>query len=303
MEPKIRFRMADLEPYYPEVNGVHQVLPWQRRFHYGITPSRKGADYTMISGGLGCGATTAICADIAFHLDRFPGIKLAVMANHGYVLDEFFEPVLTRILPMKPGEVLGSGNGSTVLSRSNDSTLRMMACDGPDNVRGFQCHRAYMIDAADWTKTETYQAEEDEVERYEPPDEAGFEAPIYTGNKITVTRTREIGVGKEMFKALCERCRAAGDFPRGVVVQQTPRGHNWAWEVFIKPVGDDAFVHSESFNEWEHTQMLGKTFYTLGISTYANTFLPPRFMESIQKNWTADPAMKQRLIDGEFGVK
>ncbi|HUD11350.1 MAG TPA: hypothetical protein VMS08_02990 [Candidatus Saccharimonadia bacterium] len=49
MEAVLKFRMADVEPYYPEVGGIRSVLKWQRNFHNGITPSGKGADCKLIT--------------------------------------------------------------------------------------------------------------------------------------------------------------------------------------------------------------------------------------------------------------
>lgn len=279
MEAELKFRMADVEPYYPEVDGIRSVLEWQRKFHYGITPSRKGSDYKLISGGLGCGMKTAICADIAFHLDRFPGIELTVVANYDYVIDEFLSDLLHRSLPWGSDKIKAITAKSRKIEMANGSFLLMRSCADPNLLRGFACHKAYMIDAATWTKTEQYEVEVDEIEGYEQPDKEGFEQPIYTGKTIIVKKTRDVDIGKEIFTALAERCRARGDFPRGVTVQQSPRGHNWAYNVFVKPAGDDNFIEADGCRQWEYTNLLGQTFYTLGIPSSANTFLTERFVQ------------------------
>ena len=299
-----------LARYYPEVDGQRQALPWQQKFHAGITPSGKKADHILLSGGVGSGMTTAICADIAYQLEAFPGIKITVVANFEYVLEKFFESQFRR-LPLGVFANVSRIDAKThSVTFVNGSTLSSRPCTDPDTLRGFQCHKAYMIEASDWTKTETYQVEEDDIEGYEPPDEDGFEAPIYTGNKITVTRTRDIDIGHEVFTALALRCSAPGDFPRGVVVQQNPRGHNWAYNVFVKPV--NCFTENEDNTvEYEHTSraciMYGQpypesTFYTIQIPSAANTFLKPGYVQAMLQHMKEAPAMKQRMIDAAFYV-
>lgn len=260
MEVKLNFRMAHVEPYYPEVDGKRQVLTWQRKFHYGITPSRKGADFTLISGGLGCGMTTAICADIALHMNKFPGIHLAVIAPFEYVFKEFFSPVLAQA--MDRGGLHFPKERRTA-SFLNNSILTLKSSTNPNELRGFQCHRGYMIEAAVWTDTK----------------------------------------GKGMVEGLNQQCRAHGDFPRGVVVQQNPKGHNWAYDVFVKPAGEENFIDADGCRQWEHTDSVtGDTYYTLGIPSSANKFLNGGYVKSMLRDLENNPELKARMIDGEFNA-
>lgn len=158
----------------------------------------------------------------------------------------------------------------------NGSELRMKAYEDASRIRGWQCHRIYITEAAE----------------------------IGDGNPYKAV---------EIFKALGERLRGQGDYPLGMCMDQNPKGHNWSWKLFVKPnklgdIGIETVCPPEGyrlneirFREFEHTDPIsGDTYYTISAGTTANQFNPAGYVESMLAHRRDDPLMKARMIDGSF---
>jgi len=192
------------------------------------------------------------------------------------MIDEFFLPTLRTVLPDESPLIkqIKTKEGRYIMR--NGSELRMKAYEDASRIRGWQCHRIYITEAAE----------------------------IGDGNPYKAA---------EIFKALGERLRGSGDYPLGMCMDQNPRGHNWSWKIFVKPnkLGDvgletvcppDGYRLNEiRFREYEHTDPVsGDTYYTIAAGTSANPYLPKGYLDSMLAHRRDDPMMKARMIDGSF---
>ncbi|HUD11348.1 MAG TPA: hypothetical protein VMS08_02980 [Candidatus Saccharimonadia bacterium] len=197
-------------------------------------------------------------------------------APYSYMIDEFFLPTLRTVLPDESPLIkqIKAKEGRYIMR--NGAELRMKAYEDASRIRGWQCHRIYITEAAE----------------------------IGDGNPYKAA---------EIFKALGERLRGSGDYPLGVCMDQNPRGHNWSWKIFVKPnkLGDvgletvcppDGYRLNEiRFREYEHTDAVsGDTYYTIAAGTSANPYLPKGYLDSMLAHRRDDPMMKARMIDGSF---
>jgi hypothetical protein len=265
---------------WPEGSGkyisIRQIMPHQMAAHRGITPSGKEAKYIMLSGGVGNGKSINMCVQIVWLLRKHPGIKIVLIAPYDYMITEFFLPTLRTVLPDESPLIRKINVKDGIYYMRNGSQIRMKAYEDATRIRGWQCHCVFITEAAQIGDANPYKA-------------------------------------AEIFKALGERQREPGNFPRKFYLDQNPSGHNWSWKIFVKPnlLGDAGTLtkvppdqyrkHEVQFREYEHTDPIsGDTYYTISAGTHANPFNPSGYIESMLAHRRDDPLMKARMIDGSF---
>lgn len=223
------------------------------------------------------GKSVAACVELLWLLRTYPGLQVCVVAAFDYYFDEFFLPTWHSIFSEEDNPLIKKHNvksRTTVLT--NGSVLRCKAYDDADRIKGWQAHVVFIM-------------------------EGGL-----LGDRFP-TKARAI------FNALLERLRAPGrHYPRRIYIDQNPEGHNWSWELFIKPnpLGDEGLVTHIPPNDWypkgtkyreyEHTTPTGDTYYTISFGTASNPFNPPGYLTSMLDVRNEDPAMISRKIEGDF---
>lgn len=256
---------------------VQQGMPHQKLLHSKKTPSGKDPKYLLFNGGVGSGKSICMCVEILWLLRTYPGIVIVVIAAFDYYFDEFFLPTFNAVFSEEDNPLLKSKNvKSRTWVLTNGSTLRCKAYDDAERIKGWQAHCIFIT-------------------------EAGL-----LGDRFNQK-------ARAIFNALLERMRAPGrHFPRRVYLDQNPEGHNWSWELFIKPnpLGDAGLVTKIPPNDWypkggqyreyEHTTPTGDTYYCISTGTALNPFNPPGYLDSLTDSRLDDPAMISRKVEGDF---
>ena len=256
---------------------VQQAMLHQELFHRRLTPSGKEPKYILCNGGVGSGKSVMMCVEILWLLRTYPGIIIVVIAAYDYYFDEFFLPTLSTILDVDDSPIIKSySKKSRTYQLTNGSSLRCKAYDDPERIKGWQAHCIFIT-------------------------EAGL-----LGDRFNQK-------ARNIYNALLERMRAPGrHFPRRVYLDQNPEGHNWTWELFIKPnkLGDegkltlvpptDWYPAGAEYREYEHTTASGDTYYCISTGTALNPFNPPGYLEALVDSRLDDPAMMSRKVGGNF---
>lgn len=258
---------------------IQQAMQHQELFHRKRTPSGKVPKYILCNGGVGSGKSVMMCVEIVWLLRTYPGIIIVVIAAYDYYFDEFFMPTLYTILDVDDDDnpiIKSKSKKSRTYNLTNGSSLRCKAYDDPERIKGWQAHCIFIT-------------------------EAGL-----LGDRFNQK-------ARSIYNACLERMRAPGrHFPRRVYLDQNPEGHNWTWELFIKPnpLGDegklslipsnDWYPNGAQYREYEHTTPAGDTYYCLSTGTALNPFNPPGYYESLVDSRMDDPAMIARKVGGDF---
>lgn len=223
------------------------------------------------------GKSVAACVELLWLLRTYPGLQVCVVAAFDYYFDEFFLPTWHSIFSEEENPLIKRHNvksRTTVLT--NGSVLRCKAYDDADRIKGWQAHVIFIM-------------------------EAGL-----LGDRFPQK-------ARAIFNALTERLRAPGrHMPRRIYLDQNPEGHNWSWELFIKPnplgdagkvtyiPADDWYPNGGKYREYEHTTSTGDTYYTISCGTALNPFNPPDYLATMLDVRNEDPAMISRKIEGDF---
>ena len=257
---------------------VQQAMQHQELFHRKLTPSGKTPKYILCNGGVGSGKSVMMCVEILWLLRTYPGIIIVVIAAYDYYFDEFFMPTLAQVLDdIEENPIIKSySKKSRTYNLTNGSSLRCKAYDDSERIKGWQAHCIFIT-------------------------EAGL-----LGDRFNQK-------ARGIYNAALERMRAPGrNFPRRVYLDQNPEGHNWTWELFIRPnkLGDegkltliepnDWYPDGAEYREYEHTTPGGDTYYCISTGTALNPFNPPGYLESLIDSRLDDPAMMSRKVGGNF---
>lgn len=256
---------------------VQQAMQHQRAYHVKKTPSGKDPKFILLNGGMGAGKSVAVCVEILWLMRTYPGIKIVVIAAFDYYFMEYFEPIWNSVFQEENNPLLKDKNiKSHTWLFTNGSILRLKAYDDGERIRGWDAHCIFITEAGLLG------------DRF--PDKA-----------------------RKIFNACIERLRSQGRYyPHRIYLDQNPEGHNWSWQLFIRPntLGDeglltvippdDWYPNGTRYREYEHTTLTGDTYYAISCGTATNPFNPPGYLTSMLDVRNEDPAMISRKIEGDF---
>lgn len=279
-----------LEELYPEVevelpNGkfkrTHTIQPHQMLFHNRKSLNGKEAKFVCLSGGVGSGKSICASVEMVRLARMYPGIKIVCVTGYDYYCTEFILPTFRKVLPDESPHIKRIYIKNRTYLMQNGSTIRFAAYDDPEKIKGWDCHVIWI----------------------EEPSEIG------DGNNDKA---------RSIFTALMERLRCMTPaYPLRVYFTMNPRGHNWAWSLFVKnepgiapqPLGDagkeTVFGRTSEgdpkwYCEWEKVNQRGDIFYTIATGSIANQFIPTGYVATMLGANASNPAHLARMVEGRF---
>lgn len=277
-----------LEDAYPSVmtgeNGVvkytKKILPHQMKIHNGISLNGSRAKFILMSGGVGCGKSLMMSAEVWRSVRTEPGVKWVVVLPYDYFFSEFLRPTWNKVVPDESPHIASKNVKEHSYIFTNGSEVRFHAYDEPDKVRGWEAHRIWIEEGAEMGQ----------------------------GNNDKAFA---------IWQALTMRLRAGSPpYPLRMYITQNPKGHNWIWRAFIRNeplspqlLGDDGqetiFGYTDkgepkAYYEWEKISANGDVFYTVAMGSIANEYLPKGYIESSLGTMADSPATRMSMIEGRF---
>ena len=275
------YPVVEIEQPDGSVIETQDVMPHQRKFHKGVSLCNKKSFFRLFNGGVGSGKSTAAAVEAIRLCKTYPNYLLTCVTAYDYYIDEFIWPTMYNVMGSEPQD-------SPIIKRcnyrtrtwyfTNGSQLRFKAYDDPAKIKGWSTHGLWIEEASEM------------------------------GNGINEK-------GMEIWKALLMRLRSGGGFPRHVFLTQNPKGHTWVWRLFIRksPQRDNPVITwirkpgtngpqdpGVRFSEYEFVSLSGDVYYTISSGTDSNLHLPAGYLETMLDNYSDDPAIRRRMVEGDF---
>lgn len=260
-----------------------EILPHQLAIHNKISPSGKTPMkdktwYMLHSGGVGSGKSIGCFVEMLSIVRKYPKISVWSIYPYDYYIDQFGWPSLREILPDDSPLIERINLKTRVYTFKNGSTWTFHAFDDPSKVKGFSCTVMHLCEASEIGGNDNQK-------------------------------------GRAIFNMLLQRMRTPSrNYPRIVIAEQNPSGHNWVWATWIKdsPMRqspkvtwlvrpeDDPLGLGAKYEEWERIGADGSVYYAVASGSTTNTKNAKGYIESMLDNYQMDDSLRRRMVMGSF---